>query len=874
METDGNFYLGRVVDPEKPAAEQTEALLYDPDDLTTHAVVVGMTGSGKTGLCVNLLEEAALNHVPALMIDPKGDITNLLLHFPELLPQDFQPWLDPDQVRRAGQTLVQAATETADRWRSGLADWDIQPERIKALKDAARFAVYTPGSDAGIPVSILASLAAPDLPWKGNQEALREKISGTVTALLGLVGLDDIDPVRSREHILLSNIFENAWSQGLDLDLGELILQTQNPPFQKLGVFDVNTFFPEKDRFGLAMLLNNILAAPAFQTWIQGQPLDIPSLLYTPDGKPRHSVFYVAHLSDSERMFFVTLLFSAVEAWMRAQKGSGSLRALVYFDEIYGYLPPVRNPPSKMPMLRMLKQARAFGVGLLLATQNPADLDYKALANAGTWLVGKLQTEKDKQRLLDGLEGALGGNMDRGEYDRLLSSLGKRVFLLHNVHSKGPRLFQTRWAMNYLAGPLTRAQIPALNELAAPPAPPPTSPAELDAAFDADTLVAATAAAAAAPAEVSGAAAVPVAAAAAAALTQPAGAQAKTAPLAKPAAPAQPAALQPADLRTQKPSPPAGLAEYFLPANRPLLDALQADAPQGQGLGLVYRPALLVQAHVRFLNRKYNLDHLQTWAALVAQAEPRGLVRWEAFLANSLDPAGLQSGPPALARFGALQPPFSDGKALNTMQKDFLEWIYRTATVTVRVNEPLGVYAGPSVSQADFRRMCSEAARTRRDPELQKIQQAYEKKIAPLQQKLDAEKAELAEDENDLNWRRMEEGGQHLLTAIGIFGRGRDKRIRASQAKRRQTQRTEKEVAASRQTIDKLTEQIYALQQEQDRALGETNQRWIDAANQAAETALRPLKKDVIPDLFGLAWLPCHLVQNGDEILELPAYRA
>ena len=314
-------------------------------------------------------------------------------------------------------------------------------------------------------MSILSSFEAPTVPWEGNSEILREKISATVTALLGLVGFDDIDPIRSREHILLANIFENAWSQGKNLDLTELILQTQTPPFEKLGAFPVDTFFPEKERTPLAMSLNNILAAPSFESWREGYPLDIPSLLFSPDGKPRHNVFYIAHLSDTERMFFVTLLLSAVETWMRTQAGSSYLRALVYFDEIYGYLPPTRNPSSKQPLLRMLKQARAFGVGLLLATQNPVDVDYKGLSNAGTWFVGKLQTERDKERLLDGLE-SISGGLNRKEFDKIISTLGKRVFLLHNVHEKAPVIFQTRWAMNYLAGPLTRTHIPLLNKIA------------------------------------------------------------------------------------------------------------------------------------------------------------------------------------------------------------------------------------------------------------------------------------------------------------------------------------------------------------------------------------------------------------------------
>src|SRR5512147_3172743 len=276
---DQEFYLGRIFDP---AAGKVTAqdLMYDPADLTTHAVVTGMTGSGKTGLCIALLEGAALQGIPALIIDPKGDLTNLLLHFPELAPQDFQRWIDPDLARRAGKTLEQAAMEASLSWRNGLAEWNIKPERIAALKNAVQFAIFTPGSDSGIPVSVLSSLAAPKLDWEGNREVLRERISSTVTALLGLVGMNDIDPIRSREHILLSNIFEFHWSEGNDLDLTELILQTQTPPFPNLGAFPVDTFFPPKDRMELAMILNNILAAPAFETWREGEELDIQSLLF------------------------------------------------------------------------------------------------------------------------------------------------------------------------------------------------------------------------------------------------------------------------------------------------------------------------------------------------------------------------------------------------------------------------------------------------------------------------------------------------------------------------------------------------------------------------------------------------------------------
>ncbi len=459
-----HFYLGKLFDIEQNRVTD-QPLSYDPADLTTHAVVTGMTGSGKTGLCIALMEEAALQGIPAILIDPKGDLTNLLLHFPDLAPQEFQPWLDPDIARRAGKTIEQAAADAALAWKNGLAEWDISHERMMALKNAAEFAIYTPGSDAGIPVSVLTSLAAPELDWSVNREILGERISSTVAAILGLVGFDNIDPLRSREHILLSNIFQTAWSQNKSLDLTELILQIQTPPFDKLGAFSVDTFFPAKDRMALALQINNILAAPTFDMWRSGQSLDVKSLLFTADGRPRHSVFYLAHLSDLERMFFVTILFTAIETWMRTQPGTASLRALLYMDEIFGYLPPTAIPPSKPPLLRMLKQARAFGLGLVLATQNPVDLDYKALSNAGTWFIGKLQTERDKQRLLDGLESAASGALDRGSIDKLISALGKRVFIMQNVHEKQPVVFQTRWTMNFLAGPLTRTQIPALNKL-------------------------------------------------------------------------------------------------------------------------------------------------------------------------------------------------------------------------------------------------------------------------------------------------------------------------------------------------------------------------------------------------------------------------
>jgi prefoldin subunit 5 len=460
----GAFYLGRTYD--STAARVTDELvLYDAKDLTTHAVCVGMTGSGKTGLCLSLLEEAAIDGIPALAIDPKGDLGNLLLTFPDLSPDSFEPWIDAAEATRAGMTPKQYAAQAAARWKKGLAEWGQDGERIARFRESVDVAIYTPGSSAGRPLRVLQSLAAPGAQAPVDEDALRERVQSAVSGLLTLLGLEP-DPVRSREHILLSSLIHRAWAQGRDLDLAALIAEIQSPPFERLGVMDLESFFPGSERFEFAMRLNALLAAPGFQAWLEGEPLDVQGLLYTPLGRPRLSILSIAHLSDAERMFFVTILLNEVVAWMRSQPGTSSLRALLYMDEVFGYFPPTANPPSKTPMLTLLKQARAYGLGVVLATQNPVDLDYKGLSNAGTWFVGRLQTERDKARLLDGLEGASttsGASFDRRELERTISGLRSRVFLLNNVHDDRPELFHTRWALSYLRGPLTREQIRALS---------------------------------------------------------------------------------------------------------------------------------------------------------------------------------------------------------------------------------------------------------------------------------------------------------------------------------------------------------------------------------------------------------------------------
>lgn len=456
----GIFYLGRIVNPGKPA-DPDNLLLYESKNFTTHAVCLGMTGSGKTGLGISIIEEAAIDKIPSIVIDPKGDLGNLLLTFPNLTADEFLPWIDGAEAERKDLALEDYAQSVAGKWKEGLKEWGEGPERIKALREAVDFAIYTPASQAGIPLSILSSFKAPPKDLLNTGE-FRDRILSTTSSLLGLIGLN-ADPLKSREHIFISTIITKAWEQGKNVDIPLLIEQVQKPPFNKIGVLDVDTFFPEKERMSLSINLNNLLASPGFHAWMEGEPLDIQKLLYASSGKPKVSVISIAHLSDAERMFFVTLLLNQLVTWMRRQPGTSSLRALLYMDEIFGYFPPTSMPPSKTPMLTLLKQARAYGLGIVLTTQNPADLDYKGLSNCGTWFIGKLQTERDKARVLEGLNVASNGEFDANSLNEMIAATGNRTFIMRSIYEQQPILFQTRWTLSYLRGPLTLAQIAKLT---------------------------------------------------------------------------------------------------------------------------------------------------------------------------------------------------------------------------------------------------------------------------------------------------------------------------------------------------------------------------------------------------------------------------
>jgi hypothetical protein len=685
----GLFYLGRRHDP---ATSQTldEPVLYDSRDLVTHAVCVGMTGSGKTGLCLGLIEEAAIDGVPVIAIDPKGDLGNLLLTFPRLSPDEFRPWVNEDDARRAGMSVDAFAADQAKSWASGLQAWGQDAARVQRLRDAAEFTIFTPGSRAGRPVSILSSFSAPAPAERDDAELLAERANGTATSALVLAGVDA--PPRSREHSLVAALLTHAWRSGADLDLAGLIRQVQTPPFDKVGVVDLESFFPAKDRFELAMQLNGVLAAPGFETWLDGEPLDPQGLFYSPEGRPRVSIFSIAHLGDVERMFFVSLLMNQMVGWMRRQTGTTSLRAMLYMDEILGYFPPVANPPSKPPLLTLLKQGRAFGLGVVLATQNPVDLDYKGLANTGTWFLGRLQTERDKARVLDGLEGVSGG-LDRAGADRVLSALKKRVFLMHNVHDKGPTVFETRWTLSYLRGPLSRDQIKSLT----PPAR--TAPPGAASAAGATALPRS-----AVPAE-------PVA-------TGPSGRPASSR---GPGSSGGAGSLDPA-ISTERPVVPPGIQEWFI---------------KGAAETATYAPGVLGAARVSFSDRALGVDSTADVYYFAPVTDDAIQLDWAAAERLDIRAGDLSRAPGSPdARFAPLPAVAAQPKKYPAWEKSLKSWLGQNERVTLLRHTGLDVISRPAESERDFRIRLQHEARAARDAAVDAVRRKFASKQAALAERL------------------------------------------------------------------------------------------------------------------------------------------
>jgi len=779
----GVFYLGKTKSGDN-------LLLYDSKDLVTHAVCVGMTGSGKTGLCISLLEEAAIDGIPAIIIDPKGDLCNLLLQFPNLAPNDFAPWVEE------GIDPAQQAT----LWKEGLAKWGEDGERIKRLQDAADFRIYTPGSNSGLPVSILKSFAAPPEAIRQDNESLAERINTTVTSLLALVGIE-ADPVRSREHILLSNILNQEWSSGKDLDIATLIQRVQSPSITKIGVMDLDSFFPSGDRFELAMALNNLLASPSFASWMEGDALEIPKFLHTESGKPRLSIFSIAHLGDAERMFFVSLLLNQVLGWMRTQSGTTSLRAILYMDEIFGYFPPVANPPSKLPLLTLLKQGRAFGLGVILATQNPVDLDYKGLANAGTWFIGRLQTERDKARVLEGLEGIAAGTgqkFDKQAMEQLLAGLDKRVFLLNNVHDDAPEVFETRWALSYLRGPLTRAQIKML-----------TDPVKQSA--DAGAAAGST-----------------------------------------PASPVPAPVPAPAATIRAKPSLlPPEITQYYIPVRS------SGDA----NTSLTYHPTLLGAAEVHYSSSK-TVEMTQQLTLLASFTDGPVSLDWDTAATLDLPVDDLESEAQAGAQFGEVPADAAKVKSYASWRKDLASWIYRNQRLELFESPTLDIVSNPGESERDFRARLQQIGREQRDEAVEKLRRKFAPKLEQLEERKRRAEQAVAREAEQAKGQKVQTAISFGATLLSSFlGRKRAslttlgrattavRGVGRSMKESQDVDRAEDNVAAISQKLADLEAEFQSETAALERSLDPQTE-------QLEKVSLKPTKANIAVKLLTLAWAP------------------
>ncbi|MDP2469576.1 MAG: hypothetical protein Q8W45_09815 [Candidatus Palauibacterales bacterium] len=792
----GSFYLGRQVDASDPKAEGP-LLLYDARDLTTHAVAVGMTGSGKTGLCLSLLEEAAIDGIPAIAIDPKGDLGNLLLTFPNLAPSDFRPWIDEAKASREGITPDELAEQEAAKWKHGLASWGQDGDRIARMRQAVDLAVYTPGAGHGLPLAVLRSLAAPPADLAVDPDAARERIASTVSALLALAG-EEADPLQSREHILLSHIVERAWGEGVDLDLESVIRAVQSPGFERVGVLDLESFFPEKDRFALAMRLNNLLAAPGFEAWLEGEPLDIGRLLYTDTGRPRISILSIAHLGDAERMFLVTLVLNELLSWIRSRPGTSSLRAILYMDEVLGYLPPSRIPPSKPPLLTLLKQARAYGLGIVLATQNPVDLDYKALSNAGTWFLGRLQTERDKMRVMDGLDGAAAfaeSGLDRQEMDRILGGLESRTFLLNNVHEEGPVLFRTRWAMSYLRGPMARPEIRKLMEgrraasVAGRPSP---------AADHAETKAAAHGNADSA-----------------------------------------------GGTKIERPLLPGGIEEVFVtPSSGP------SDGP--------YHPVLLAEVDLHYVRAALNLDR---WEHLVCVAPlPRETPAdpWQEM--ETLESLEVTGDPLPGVPFGELPAAAARPSSYRSWTTALKGHLYRNRPLQLYRSRALKLVSEPGESEADFRVRLREALREARDGDVDSLRERYASRVSKIDDRIRRAEERVERERSQYSQQKLQAAISVGSTIADAFlGRRKVSRTslgRATTAMRGagRASRELEDVRRAEESVEELRAQRAGLEEELTRELESVRERLADEQLDLEDVPVAPRKADIAVRRVVLAW--------------------
>ena len=797
------LFLGGTVDPathERTGTDGDHLVELDTDTFTTHGVIVGMTGSGKTGLGVVLIEEVLRAGLPALLIDPKGDLTNLVLTFPDLAPADFEPWVDPGQAKAAGQSPRDFAAAQAELWSNGLAGWDLSGTDIGALRAATDFTIYTPGSKSGVPLNIVGSLQAPTNI--DDTEIVGDEIEGYVSGLLALVDID-ADPLASREHILLSNLIHHVWSAGKSLDLATLVGMIGDPPIRKLGVFELDQFFPQAERMKLAMQLNGLLASPSFAAWAEGPALDIESLLYTPDGKGRCAIVTTAHLSDDERQFVTSLVLAKLVTWMRKQTGTTDLRALLYMDEVVGYLPPTANPPSKKPIMTLMKQARAFGVGVVLATQNPVDIDYKALSNAGTWMIGRLSTERDKARLLEGLTSAAGG-VDIGAVDRTISGLGKREFVVRVAGKDDTSVITSRWAMSYLRGPMTRDQIASVTQEAAPVTPEPAA--------------AGSATPAATP---------------------------NTAP---------PAASDLADDETTvMPEVADGTVVRWVDPAAAWIAEVGGSSTTDR-----YEPAVVARVLLRYDDDKADLVHDEEYECVVY---PLGeTADASQAIAVDYDDRDLRESPPAGAVYRLTSAPLKNKSFLSGIERDLKDHLAIGRSLEIPYNADLKLFGRPNETADQFEVRCLQFADAKADEQLAKLKDTYETKLARLREQHASatDRADVLEEEakGKRNSELLSTAGSILG---GLFGGRKSSvlgKLGSAAGRRGRTSAARERVAAAEGKVARIEEQIAELEDELANEVTDIDAAWMAKAKHITSLQVGLEKADIKVTQVVLAWLP------------------
>ena len=792
------FYLGKIFDEKKGVLTDQE-VLYDSRDLTTHGVIIGMTGSGKTGLSVGLIEEAALNGIPVVIIDPKAEMSNLLLAFPDLLPEKFEPWIDPGEAERKGKTVAEYAADAAALWKKGLSEWGIEPERIKKYRNGSDFVVYTPGSTAALPINVISSFQVPNGVEPGSEDFL-ELISGSVTALLALVGID-ADPITSREHILLAKIWEDSWMRGQDLNLEKIITFIMDPPLKRVGVFELESFYSRDDRMKLAVVLNNIIASPSFAPWREGPPLSVESLVSPNGKKPGVSIFYISHLSEAERQFFISMLLWRIVSWMRGQEGTSKLRMLIYIDEAVGLLPPYpKDPPSKKPILTLLKQARAYGIGMLMATQNPVDLDYKALTNAGTWFIGRLQTKQDKERLLEGLQYVSEGGPSKKELGDVISSLEPRQFILHNIHEDSLVSFKTRWVMSYLRGPISK------NSLANLPV---------------DTI--------------------------------------ETAPAPK----EKTAKDEKKSNRMLLPAPSEiGEKNMFLSPKSdayPHFARLASTEDTERAEGMTFLPGIVAVADTSFDITKKSASHSRTITRILFPLADR-MMRWDDSVLVPGEPTFEVSSPiPEKQAAGYKQIPqwCMEKGALKKLSGEFVDYLFATSKMILYSSPGFNVISDFGEDREAFISRVSVLAEEAADKEVEKLTADFKKKMESLQKKIKQEERQRSLNEMEHEERRRAELLSAGETIVGlVFGTKKSAGLSTAATKRRMTKRYKMKVEESDDVLADLREELKTLVESVEEEVFRITEEKKDQAQVIEEMEVKLEKNDIYMRDFGVLWVP------------------